>query len=76
MADGLSARADVAVQENSGAYHVRYHLVASGGVGSCDTVRASDGGTHDLPEHVSIGVAVYLGPDYQHTSNHYYLNDH
>ncbi|WP_410573491.1 hypothetical protein [Amycolatopsis sp. cmx-4-61] len=75
-ADGLSARADVAVQQSSGAYVVRYQLVASGGLGSCATARASDGGTHDLPENVSIGVGVYLGPNYQHTSNHYYLNDH
>ena len=41
--DGLSARADVSVQQSSGAYHVRYQLVASGGVGSCATARASDG---------------------------------
>jgi hypothetical protein len=75
-ADGLSARADVAVQSSSGQYDVRYHLVASGGLGSCDTARASDGGSHDLPEHISIGVTVFLGPNYQHGSTHYYLNDH
>ncbi|MEU4520322.1 hypothetical protein AB0F52_16685 [Amycolatopsis sp. NPDC024027] len=75
-ADGLSARVDVAVQESTGGYRVVYRLTASGGLGSCATARASDGGTHDLPEHVNIGVAVYLGPNYQHTSNHYYLNDH
>ena len=77
-ADGLSARADIAVEESSvpGAYDTRYTLVASGGLGSCATARASDGGTHDLPEHVSIGVTVYLGPDFQHASDHYYLNDH
>lgn len=75
-ADGLSARADVAVQSSSGQYDVRYHLVSSNGLGSCATARASDGGTHDLPEHVNIGVTVFLGPDYQHASTHYYLNDH
>ncbi|WP_326955596.1 MULTISPECIES: hypothetical protein [unclassified Amycolatopsis] len=76
FADGLAARARVSVQQSSGAYLERYTLVASGGLGSCATARASDGGTHDLPEHVSIGVTVYLGPDFQHASDHYYLNDH
>ncbi|MFI5592428.1 hypothetical protein ACIA5G_45775 [Amycolatopsis sp. NPDC051758] len=76
FADGLAARARVSVQQSSGAYYERYTLVASGGLGSCATARASDGGTHDLPEHVSIGVTVYLGPDFQHASDHYYLNDH
>ena len=77
-ADGLSARADIAVEESSvpGAYDTRYTLVASGGLGSCATARASDGGTHDLPEHWNIGVTVFLGPNYQHPSTHYYLNDH
>ena len=77
-ADGLSARADISVEESSvpGAYDTRYTLVASGGVGSCATARASDGGKHDLPEHWNIGVTVFLGPNYQHASTHYYLNDH
>ncbi|MDT7802490.1 MAG: hypothetical protein QOI78_5923 [Actinomycetota bacterium] len=75
-ADGLSARAEIAVEQVPNTYYLRYQLVASGGVGSCATARASDGGTHDLPEHVSIGVTVYLGPNHQHVSTHYYLNDH
>ncbi|WP_410612498.1 hypothetical protein [Amycolatopsis sp. lyj-109] len=75
-ADGLSARASISVQDGSGAYPERYLLVASGGLGSCATARASDGGTHDLPEHWNIGVAVYLGPNGQHSSQHFYLNDH
>ena len=75
-ADGLAARADVSVQLSSGGYYFRYRLVASGGEGSCATARASDGGAHDLPENVSISVTVYLGPDFQHSSQHYYLNDH
>ncbi len=75
-ADGLSARAQVSVQESSGAYYERYILIASGGVGSCATARASDGGDHNLPEHVNIGVSVFLGPDFQHASVHHYLNDH
>jgi hypothetical protein len=75
-ADGLAARASISVQDSSGAYPERYLLVASGGLGSCATARASDGGKHDLPEHVSIGVSVFLGPDFQHASQHFYLNDH
>ena len=75
-ADGLSARADVAVKNSTGSYDVRYTLVASGGLGSCDSARASDGGRHDLPENASIGVTVFLGPNYQHASTNFYLNDH
>jgi hypothetical protein len=77
-ADGLAPRANIAVEESSvpGAYDTRYTLTASGGLGSCDTARASDGGTHNLPENWNIGVTIYLGPNYQHASTHYYLNDH
>lgn len=75
-ADGLAARASISVQDSVGTYPERYLLVASGGVGSCATARASDGGKHDLPEHVSIGVSVYLGTNFQHSSQHFYLNDH
>ncbi|MGW4061579.1 hypothetical protein ACWEGE_25085 [Amycolatopsis sp. NPDC004747] len=76
-ADGLSARADVRVEETSGnSYRFLYTVTAAGGLGSCATSKASDGGVHDLPEHVNILVQVYLGPHYQNSSPHYYLNDH
>jgi hypothetical protein len=77
-ADGLAPRAEIAVEESSvpGAYDVRYRLTASGGLGSCATARASDGGDHNLPENWNIGVHIGLGPNYAHQSQHYYLNDH
>ncbi|WP_410641640.1 hypothetical protein [Amycolatopsis sp. lyj-346] len=76
--DGLAPRATISVEQSSvpGAYDTRYTLTASGGLGSCATARASDGGTHNLPENWSIGVGIYLGPNYQYSSQHYYLNDH
>ena len=75
-ADGLSARAKVSVEESPNVWRELYTLIASGGVGSCATARASDGGTHNLPEGASISVVVYLGPNFQHDSTHEYLNDH
>jgi hypothetical protein len=77
-ADGLAPRAQIAVEESSvpGAYDIRYTLTASGGLGSCATASASMGGVYNLPENWSIGVAVWLGPNYKNSSQHYYLNDH
>ncbi|OXM66332.1 hypothetical protein CF165_20295 [Amycolatopsis vastitatis] len=75
-ADGLSARVKISVEQTPNTWSERYTLVASGGLGSCATARASDGGSHNLPEGSSIGVTVYLGPDFQHDSTHSYLNDH
>ena len=77
-ADGLAPRFDVSVEESTvpGAYDTRYTLTASGGFGSCLTTRASDGGSHNLPENWNIGVGIWLGPNYQHSSQHYYFNDH
>ncbi|WP_290055933.1 hypothetical protein [Amycolatopsis solani] len=76
--DGLSPRVQVASEESSvpGAYDIRYTLTASGGLGSCATASASQGGVYNLPENTSIGVTVWLGPNYKFQSTHYYLNDH
>lgn len=77
-ADGYAPRVQIANEEGSvpGAYDIRYTLTASGGLGSCVSASASQGGVYNLPENVSIGVTIYLGPDYKYPSTHYYLNDH
>ncbi|MFD5269034.1 hypothetical protein [Streptomyces sp. NPDC058335] len=75
-ADGYAPRVQIAAQASSGAYHIRYTLTASGGEGACATARASQGGVYDLPENTSIGVTIWLGPDRDYQTTHYYLNDH
>ncbi len=77
-ADGYAPRVQVANEESTvpGAYDIRYTLTASGGLGSCATASASQGGVYNLPENTSIGVTVWLGPSYKYPSTHYYLNDH
>ncbi|WP_328616935.1 hypothetical protein OHS18_11265 [Amycolatopsis sp. NBC_00355] len=77
-ADGYSPRVQIANEEGSvpGAYDIRYTLTASGGLGSCVSAGASQGGVYNLPESTSIGVTIWLGPDYKYSSIHYYLNDH
>ncbi|MEV6182907.1 hypothetical protein ACIHAR_14085 [Streptomyces sp. NPDC052016] len=75
-ADGYAPRVQIASQASSGAYHIRYTLTASGGEGSCASARASQGGVYDLPENTQIGVTIWLGPDRDYQTQHYYLNDH
>jgi hypothetical protein len=77
-ADGYAPRVQVASEESSvpGAYDIRYTLTASGGLGSCASASASQGGVYNLPENTNIGITVWLGPDYKYQSTHYYLNDH
>ncbi|WP_439378704.1 hypothetical protein [Amycolatopsis lexingtonensis] len=76
--DGYAPRVQIASEESSvpGAYDIRYILTASGGLGSCASANASQGGAYNLPENTSIGVTVWLGPNYKYQSTHYYLNDH
>jgi hypothetical protein len=76
-ADGYAPRVRISNEEGSvpGAYDARYTLTASGGLGSCASASASQGGVYDLPENTSIGVTIWLGPDYKYQSTHYYLND-
>jgi hypothetical protein len=76
--DGYAPRVQIASEESSvpGAYDIRYTLTASGGLGSCASASASQGGVYNLPENTSIGVTVWLGPNYKYQSTHYYLNDH
>jgi hypothetical protein len=31
---------------------------------------------YDLPENTQIGVTIWLGPDRDYQTQHYYLNDH
>ncbi|MEV0531431.1 hypothetical protein [Kitasatospora sp. NPDC050463] len=76
-ADGMAPRVEVFVQGGSGQYNPRYTIAATGGLGSCTTVSASDGGAYDLPENVSIMVSIWLGTSVGHFgSEHVYLNDH
>ncbi|MEV8096021.1 hypothetical protein [Kitasatospora sp. NPDC085879] len=76
-ADGMAPRVQVWTQSSSGQYNSRYIIEATGGLGSCKTVSASDGGIYDLPENVSIAVSIWLGPSVGHLgSEHTFLNDH
>ncbi|MDT7797133.1 MAG: hypothetical protein QOI78_566 [Actinomycetota bacterium] len=56
----------------SDGYAPRVQVAASGGLGSCASASASQGGVYNLPENTSIGVTIWPGPD----CKHYYLNDH
>lgn len=75
-ADGLAPRVDISTQSSSGQYNTRYSLTASGGNGTCVHARASDGGSHDLPEEDNIGVDIWLGPaPGSFPSSHSFLNN-
>ncbi|MFF7879263.1 hypothetical protein ACH40F_14795 [Streptomyces sp. NPDC020794] len=74
-ADGYAPRVQIASQNGSGAYDIRYTLTASGGEGACVSARASQGGVYDLPENTEIGVTIWLGPNRDYQATHYYLND-
>ncbi|MEU3838603.1 hypothetical protein AB0E88_00975 [Streptomyces sp. NPDC028635] len=76
-ADGRTPEAEVSYESVNG-WVSAYSLRASGGEGSCASARASDGGSHNLPENKEIEVTLWLGPLYHDygVTTHYYLNDH
>jgi hypothetical protein len=59
-ADGEKPILHVALDDPYGAD--RYTLIV-GGEGSCVTARASDGGSHNLPENRYIGFLICVYPD-------------
>jgi hypothetical protein len=76
-ADGVSPLVDVYYfNSTTNEWIHRYQLRAGGGVGSCASASASQGGAYNLPEGAEIEVDVWLNevPDY--ASEHFYLNDH
>ncbi|MFB7446828.1 hypothetical protein ACFC01_52920 [Streptomyces mirabilis] len=78
-ADGLAPRIQVWAETSiAGEYALRYTGISSGGLGSCSTYSASDGGSYDLPEGDEILITIWLGPSLPSSTStsHYYLNDH
>ncbi|MGA8112272.1 MAG: hypothetical protein WCA46_01275 [Actinocatenispora sp.] len=74
--DSYAPRVKIAARNSAGEYVERYTMTASDGNGSCTGHSAPEGGVYDLTEGSDIGVTIWLGPNYEHQSTHYYLNDH